>query len=189
MSEQVVLSEGMVRHSIHGTQYVAGKTKKFIICCCTILIQSGHKRTANNVSQRLTQPSVLRLFGVSSIPREVPMPYSTFSLSQEPLSSQRRALSGISHGTQTDPINIKVTALVWPILRGLVSLAALHVLATYDSITLFLSDSPALRAILTFCLIRCLRPVLRGIHFLLIWISVTLRILSALVAIITPDPM
>jgi len=117
------------------------------------------------------------------------MPYSTFSLSREPLSNQRRAPSGISHGTQTYPLNIKATALVRPILRGLVSLAAMQVLATYDHVTMFLSDSPALRAVLTFCLIRCLHPVLRGIHFLLIWIRVTIHIISALIVIITPDPL
>src|SRR6266404_6483397 len=100
-----------------------------------------------------------------------------------------RVQSGISRGTQTDPITIKATALVRPILRGLVSILALQVLATYDHFVLFLADSPGLRALLTFCLIRCIRPVLRGVHFTLIWIGVVLRILSAVIAIITPDPI
>src|SRR6266404_1130985 len=68
----------------------------------------------------LFQRDQRHLFGASSTPRQVPMPYSTFSLSREPLSNQRRAPSGVSHRTQTDPLNIKATALVRPILRGLV---------------------------------------------------------------------
>ena len=79
--------------------------------------------------------------------------------------------------------------MVQPILQGLVSLSALQVLATYDRLIALLADSPALRAILIFCLVRCLHPMLRGVHFLLIWIGVVLRILSAMIAIITPDPM
>jgi len=69
-----------------------------------------------------------------------------------------------------------------------VSLAALQVLATYDYCAMIVDELPALQAILTFCLIQLLCPMLRGIHFLLIWIEVILHILSAVIAIIMPDP-
>ncbi len=97
--------------------------------------------------------------------------------------------ASISRGTQTDPISIRAEALLHPILRGLVSLAAMQFLTIFDRFHMFLSGSPALWALCCLTLAHCVCPVLRGVHFTLIWIGVVLHICSAIVAIITPDPM
>ena len=121
-------------------------------------------------------------------------PYSTTSRSPPlPFNLRRAPLvpahPSISRGTQTDPINIRAEELVRPIFRGLVSLVAVQVLLTFNSIHFYVTRSPALRALCRTYIVYCLRPVLRGVHFLLIWIGVFIRILSAVIAIITPDPM
>ena|SRR6266404_218178 len=124
----------------------------------------------------------------------MPTPSFTFSHSQAPPSNQRKdplpeTRSSISHGIQTDPITIRAEVLIHPILQGLVSLAAMQVLALYDSLISFCSDSLALMAVLRLYIAYCLRPMLRGVHLFLIWLGVFIRILSAIVAILTPDLM
>ncbi len=120
---------------------------------------------------------VQNLFSNSSAPRLVPVPSSATFPSLRPHSAQRRApSSSISQGTQTDPITIPTVNLVRPILRGLVSLAALQFLTTYNQIILFVTESPALRATLHLYITYFLCPVLRGVHFVLIWIGIFVHI-------------
>jgi len=161
-----------------------------------------HSTSSTNAPDTLRPDSPLalfhrdarRLFEASSTPRLVPAPYSPSSHSHEQHSTLKRDRSGIPRAstscrTQTDIISIRAETLVCPILRGLVSLAAMQVLTTFDKLHLLLSASPTLWALYRTCLVYCLRPMLRGVHFTLIWIGVVVRILSAIVVIVTPDPM
>ncbi len=135
-----------------------------------------------------------RLFAASSAPQLVPAPSFPTSPSREPPSNLRRDPSKtsralISRGTQTDPISIRVEMLVRLIMRGLVSLAAMQFLAIYDMLFHLCSGSPASRALFRLYIAYFIRPVLRGVHFSLIWIRVFIHILSAVIALLTLDPI